>query len=67
MPHTFHATVHRIQSDQDQETTLILKIPTSSYDQVAPLGKLTKQVLLVTVFTQTEVRTDGGTDHETAD
>lgn len=65
MPYSFRFTVHRVSSDNCQETTLVLKVDNQDYDRVSPLGKLTQQVLIATVYTEKEsaLLAQGGT-HE---
>ena len=65
MPLSFHCRVHRVQSDSDQEITVVLKVPRSDYDHASPLGKMTEHVLIATIFTEEEVRREGGS-HEDA-
>lgn len=68
MPYSFRFTVHKISSDDCQQTTLVLKVDHQDYDRVNPLGKLTRQVLIATVFTEDEsaLLAQGGT-HERHD
>lgn len=50
----FRATVKGLKSDEDLETILTLRIPGLDYDKVSSIGKRTKQVLVIGVFTEDE-------------
>lgn len=51
---SFRATVKGLKSDEDLETTVTLRVPGIDYDKVSPLGKRTKQVLIMMVFSEDE-------------
>ncbi len=51
---SFRATVKWLKSDEDLETTVTLRVPGSEYDRVSPIGKRTKQVLVIMVFSEDE-------------
>lgn len=64
MGHAFRGYVHRASSDHDGELTIVFKTPPMYYDDVTAIGKLTKQMLFITVHTEADVRTtDEGGDH----
>lgn len=50
----FRATVKGLKSDEDLETVITLRVPGSDYDKVSSIGKRTKQVLVIGVFTEDE-------------
>lgn len=50
----FRATVKGLKSDEDLETVITLRVPGLDYDRVSSIGKLTKQVLWVGVFSESE-------------
>ena len=56
MPHSFRAQIWKMIIDHDQETVVTLKVPECDGDAVAPLRKLTKKVVIVTVFEEREVQ-----------
>ncbi len=51
---SFRATVKGLKSDEDLETTVTLRVPGIDYDKVSPIGKRTKQVLIMMVFSEDE-------------
>lgn len=50
----FRATVKSLKSDDALESTLVLRVDGGHYDQVSPVGKMVRQVLMIGVFTEDE-------------
>ena len=44
----------KLISDEDLETCITLRVPGTDYDKVSSIGKRTKQVLVIGVFTEDE-------------
>ncbi len=64
---SFRATVKGLKSDEDLETTVTLRVPGLDYDKVSPIGKRTKQVLVIMVFSEDEFLQWKGSIKEIAD
>lgn len=50
----FRATVRGLKSDEDLETVITLRVPSSDFDRVSAVGKMVKRVLVIGVFDEEE-------------
>jgi len=67
VPQFFRATVKGLKSDEELETILTLRIPGSDYDKATVIGKRTKEVLVVGVYSEEEFLSMANTIGEESD